>query len=195
MQVRHGDAGVHGVHAHADRRHLDRRASRELIHRRFADAVREHAGKRSETVDARDVDHRAFPCREVRRGGAHQTKRRGDVDRHHRIPRLVGRLVERAARDHARRVDEDVERAGLVERRFDDPVRGLGRRDVGATDHGASSGGADVLGDVGQGTFFASHRDDNGALAPERFRRRASDAAGRAGDDDGLISKCHGRRV
>ena len=52
MKIGNGDARIHGVDAHAVRCHLERGAPRQVIQCGFADAVRQHAGKRSQTVYA-----------------------------------------------------------------------------------------------------------------------------------------------
>src|SRR5262249_53024362 len=72
VQVSDGDPRIHRVHAHTERRHLDRGAARQVIDARLAHAVREHAGKRSESVHARHVHDRAAPRSQVRRRRAHQ---------------------------------------------------------------------------------------------------------------------------
>ena len=68
--------GLTRVHADAERRHLERRAARQLIDAGLADAVREHPGKRSQAVHARHVDDRALARLQVRRSRAHQPERR-----------------------------------------------------------------------------------------------------------------------
>ena len=93
---------------------LECRAPGQLIDRRLADAVREHAGERAQAVDARHVDDRALPCRQVLRRGAHQAERRAQVDRHHLVPALVAGRLDRACRDDAGRVDEHVDRCRIA---------------------------------------------------------------------------------
>ena len=61
MKIGDGDARIHCVDAHAVRCHLERRAPRQMIQRRFADAVGQHAGKRSQAVDAGHVHHMPAP--------------------------------------------------------------------------------------------------------------------------------------
>ena len=186
VQLRHHHTGIDRVDAHAERRHLDRRATGEVIDARFAHAIRQHAGERSQAVDARHVHDGAFPRGEVRRGGAHQPERRPHIHRHHRVPDFVGRRLERAAGDDPRGVYQHVDAAERVERRLDDSLGCVGGRDVRATGDRLSPCTAHGTSHFSQDVFLASDQYDRRTVATKRLGCCAADATGRSGHDDGF---------
>ena len=114
---------------------------------------------------------------------------RDGVDVEHRLELLVGHLVGDAVPRVARVVDEDVDLAELVDRLLYELVRDARLRQVAREDGGlAVDLDRRLLGDVAVDVVD----EDASALAHEELRRRAADAAGRAGDDRVLsVEKSH----
>ena len=165
MQIGDRDAGIHGVDAHAVRRHLERRAARQVIDARFADAVREDAGKRSQTVHARHIHDRALARLQVRQRLAHQPERRAQIDPHHRVPRRVGRVFDRAGRNHAGGVHEDVDPTKVVDRVLDNVCRRVLVGHVRRKRDGPSAGRRNLARHVGKRSGIPGDERDGSAFA------------------------------
>ena len=195
MEVCHGDARIHGVHADADRRHLDRCASRQVIDTGLAHVVGEDAGKRPQPVHARHVDDRAFPPGEMRRGRAHEAKRRGEVHGHHRVPRRIGRIFQGAGRNDARRVHQHVDRTAEIHSRADDPIGCVGGRHICGAGSGLSAVLTNPVRDVRECGVISPDEHHRAARLPERFGCGAADAARRARHNNRLVLKSHDASV
>ncbi len=121
---------------------------------------------------------------QVRRGGADHLERHGDVDGEHLLPPVVAHLVDRRVERVARVVDDDVDLPEGVDRGLDELVRGAVGGEVAAVDGRVARDLARrLLRHVGVEVVD----QDLGALAAEQLRRRAADAARRAGDDRHLV--------
>ena len=94
----------------------------------------------------------------------------------HRVPVVVGHLLEARVHGEADVVDEDVETAERVDRGVDDPRRRLGLGEIRAD--------VQLLPDPGRIAPPAGR--DARALGDEELRRLEADPAGRAGDETRL---------
>ena len=183
--------GFTRVHADAEGRHLERGTSSQLINRRFADAVREHAWKRPQAVHARYVDDGAFALGEVRSSGTHQSKRRTQVDGHHLVPVRVGRGLDGPGRDHSGRIHDNVNGAEAVDRGSHDTLRRIVSRHISRARSRATSTIRDALSDLVQNVLTTPDEHNRGSVACECFRCGAPDTARRARHDHGFSRPIH----
>ena len=102
---------------------------------------------------------------------------------------LLGLLLERDGTEDARAVDEDVDAAEALDRRDHERLRLLAGGDLARHDQRALAGGIEVGLDGLELVAARAAEDDVGALLEEALGGRAADAAGPAGDEDGLVGE------
>src|SRR5690349_8473866 len=193
-RLRHPRADVaerHGVDVHVVASPFLRERAGDADDCGLAGGVRDLAGIAVQPRDRRHVDDLALDdatlvlllLRELaqRLGGCtQQTKRRRRVHVEHRVPLLVGHLLDHGVPRIAGVVDDDVERAVAVERGGDEARRELRRRDVAHARDGVAAGGGDRLHGVLCRGGVDVVDDHAGTFGGELGRDRRPDAAPRS---------------
>src|SRR5438128_1858347 len=116
VEFGHDHARIHGVHSHAVRREVERRAARVHVHRRLAHAVRREVGVGPHPRDRREVHHAPLALDQLGRSHAREQEDRAQVRGHLPVPFGGRGLDHRARAQHARRVHEPVEPAEARDR-------------------------------------------------------------------------------
>ena len=126
--------------------------------------------------------------------GAQDAKRRRQVAVDHRVPLLVGHLLDHVVPGVAGVVDDDVEALVFADGRADEALGEVRRGDAADAGHGLAAGVADGLHGLLRRFGVEIVDDDARAFAGELERDRAADAAARTGDEGDLAVEfaCHG---
>ena len=181
-----GVAGTDAVDANSLGAVVDRHGFRELNYGSLGRTVDRCPGSGYESPSRGSVDDGTAPALlHVRDRASRHEIDRLDVDLHHPVPVLLGRLENRGPTNDAGVVDQDVESVSDLQSRCYRRIAILRSCHVGGDGTGGSSGAADVPSEVLDTIGVQIHRTDGGAVTSEKLRHRVADSGGRAGDEGG----------
>src|SRR5581483_11388863 len=123
------------------------------------------------------------------RGGADDAERRGQMDSEDGFPLLVAHLVNDRVPGLTGVVDDDVQAAELFIRAVDDTVGKGAVGDIADDAERLAARRANGFYSLFRGSLVNVAEDDARAVRGKQFRRRAPDAAPRAGDDGNSACK------
>ena len=180
----HGDARRHGIHAHIERRRLDRRAPRERHHAGFGRGIVRLPRLRTPAQHRRVVDDHAVALRlQEAQGRPHASERTVEGDVENLCPLLVGHVDDVGSTTEAGVVHDDVEAVELLDRGLEQPLH------VGLVRHVAHRRrDTELGGGLGQSPLVSIAHDDARALLDASLRSGETDAGARRGGDEHALA-------
>ena len=177
---RHADIVLGEFARHAERQGIDGALGRRVMRRGVGSAAFDrHAGD----ID----DHAAAVLEHMGDNGLHGVERALEIQVERALQQIVGDVEEFRARQRgAGRIEQKIDAAEAVDGEVHHVVDGGALGDVDSERQRLAADLVDLLGGLFDAFFVDVGAHHIGALAGENQRGRPSDAAGGAGDDDGL---------